>query len=207
MDPHDATRELQTAAASLAHALGLLEACKTTRGAIRSERIMRSTPGPSLPGNPRAILAAVDIDDALYELCCDLRDDVDPGRALTTDGARLCVWLSSNAAAIAATIDWVDDLLVELHGLTRRARRVVGYRETDTPAAEPRQYAPAICQRLAALGYRATPSLLPVWSHRAGEAITVEKRHGKNTYLLSEVLAWVTRDRPGPAVVLRLEEP
>lgn len=191
-------RQLQRAADDLTRALVLLHACKTTRGSIRSERIMRATPGPAAPGNARAIHLSVELDGFLHEICRDLRDQIEPGRVLESDGVALTRWLSFNAHVIAATIDWTDDLIDALVGYTTRARRVAGYDPRQPPAVEPRQTAAAICQRLASMGHRVTPEQLTLWHHRSAGAVSVEKRGQRNLYLLTEVLEWITRDRPGP---------
>ncbi|MBC3178130.1 hypothetical protein [Corynebacterium lujinxingii] len=191
-------RRLRTAADDLTRALVLLAACKTTSGGTRTERIMRATPGPAAPGNPRAIHLAVELDGFLHELCADLRDQIEPGRVLEADGIMLTRWIGFNAHVIAATIDWTDDLVDALAGYTARARRVTGTAPRQPPKIEPRQTAAAICQRLASMGHRVTPEQLTLWHHRSAGAVSVEKRGQRNLYLLTEVLDWITRDRPGP---------
>lgn len=199
----DATQEnaarLARAAADLARALTLLEATKTTRGGVRTARIMRATPRSAMPGNQRAILLSVELDGFLQELCRDLRDTIAPGQLLPSDGAALARWVCDRAEPIAAAIDWCDDLIDALDGYTARTRRAVGLAPGESLNPEPRQYAPAICQQLAEAGYSATPELLVTWHSRSAGAVSVQKRDGKNRYLLSEVIAWITRDRPGPA--------
>lgn len=192
-DDQDTATRLATTATDLARALVLLNTMKTTRGGNRTSRIMRATPGPQLPGNPRAILLSIELDGFLHEICRDLRDTIAPGHILPTDGRALATWIANNAATITTTIDWANDLTEALNDYAARVRRTIGYDQT-APPPEPRQYASAICQRLHQDGITANPDLLTLWAHRSGGTITTSKKGGKNTYLYSEVHAWATRN-------------
>ena len=196
LDTTSTSNRLRRTARRLRAGLLNLDEMKTGRGQVRSERVMRATPGPAAPGNARAIHLSIELDGFLDELCKDLRNQVEPGRVLPEDGPGLCEWIAFNAYPIAETIDWTDDLIDALDGYVARVHRVTGSDEPDHRPHEPRQFAPAICQRLAALGYSATPENLQLWHHRSAGAVSVRKREGKNLYLLSEVLAWITRKQP-----------
>lgn len=186
------TRQLEITARELAEALIVLNEMKSSQGSVRSERPMRARPRSTAPGNAGAIHAAIDIDLRLRRLMRDVRRVT--GMSCGDDGVGIANWICNNAQRLSEGCDQVDTLVSELSECTRMARRAGGYEpETTIAKPEPRQYAPAICQRLAVLGYRATPERLQLWRHRSGGAITVIKRQGKSLYLLSEVLAYLDR--------------
>ena len=192
------TRQLEIAARELAEALIVLNEMKSSQGRVRSERPMRMRARSTAPGNAGAIHTAIDIDLRPRRLMTDVRRDTGMSCGVTDDGVGIAGWICNNAERLSERLSQgcsqVDTLVSELSECTRMARRAGGYEpETTLAKPEPRQYAPAICQRLAVLGYRATPELLQLWRHRSGGAITVTKRQGKSLYLLSEVLAYLDR--------------
>lgn len=188
------TRQLEITARELAEALIVLNEMKSSKGRVRSERPMRVRARSTAPGNAGAIHTAIDIDLRLRRLMTDVRRDTGMSCGVTDDGVGIASWICNNAQRLSQGCSQVDTLVSELSECTRMARRAGGYEpETTIAKPEPRQYAPAICQRLAVLGYRATPELLQLWRYRSGGAITVTKRQGKSLYLLSEVLAYLDR--------------
>lgn len=187
----DATaRALQSAATNLEGALLHLEALKFSRGAVHDTRVMQSRPGPAAPGFAPAIHAAVDVELMLFEVCSDARNHIDPARSLSPNGIALCRWIRFNAYALAE-LEWSGDLIDALRDYADQLTRILGPAGPIQPRHEPRQFAPAVCQRLATIGVTATPDLLRQWAARSNGAITTEQRDGKNTYLVSEIIAHI----------------
>lgn len=185
---------VKSIAADLRDAFCDLEAAKYGRDGVRLARKQKPRPGPQSPANDEAVSLWCELSENLAELVRDLRDGIEPGRRLPADPLVLCDWLGFNAAMVAE-IDWLDDLYVELCGMVRAIDRKVGrIGPRPVPVVEPRQWGPAICQRLAGMGHRVTPTTLRKWAERSASTpavISVEMVDGKAKYLLTEVLSYV----------------
>lgn len=189
-------RIIATRAENLQAAFLDLDAAKFAHSFIRPERKQRPTPGPQTPGDARAVHLGVDITIWLGEIAKDIRNHIEPSRALVDEsGVSLCRWIQFNAALIAE-LDWADDVADALLDYTRRIDRFLGGPPTvDLNRPEPRQYAPAICQRLSSMGYRVNPETLRQWVARSSTTphpISVEILRGKSRYLLTEILDYLT---------------
>lgn len=190
------TQQINQRATNLRGNLRTLEELKHTTQPRPEIHTGTQPAGPREPGNTAAVHLAVDIEQCLMELCCDARNHIDPQRAFRMDGEELTGWIIFNAALIAE-LDFAADFADNLRELGHRTERFID----PTPRlkrAEPRQYAPAICQQLHARGHHVTPTTLRQWAHRSvatDHPITIIARNGKNTYLATEVIAYAERNR------------
>lgn len=166
-----------------------LESLKLLRGPRHEATTSAGTPGPRPPGNTRIVDACIDTEIELHELCRDVRNTITPGQLLPVDGPALCDWLFAQAPVIVQRLDWVGDLHEAISEMAEHLSMLLDDVE-DTPAPEPWQYAPVICQKLYQSGVRdVNPDKLRMWAHRG--VISAQKRAGRNTYRMSEVAAYV----------------
>lgn len=193
LDTETLTARIHTRAADLKQALITLDILKMEGGHTRTERLQQPHPGPSAPARDDPMHLKLDIEWCLHEICTDARTTIDTHRSLYRDGPALCDWIMYQAN-ILAHLEWAHDFADSLEHFLHLARKCIGIEPAQPPHVEPRQYAPAICQRLAGMGHRVTPDTLRAWasrSHTTPAIITTEQKGTKNTYLLTEVLDFI----------------
>lgn len=189
-------QDLRDLADELRHLYRELDALKYAPPAPREARVMKPRPGPSTPGNWLAMALDRDMTADLFEMVRDAANHVDPTAVIHHHGQWLCEWIKLKSFYIAADFPAALELHELMTDQARRLNKRLHPPGTDQVAnrPEPRQYAPAICQRLAGMGHRVTPDTLRAWASRSSDTpatITTEQRGTKNTYLLTEVLDFI----------------
>lgn len=167
---------------------------------VRSERIMKSAPGPQAPAQSWPMHTKIDLVKDLHEVAADARNNIAPHESLAYPGNHpeagnlfsgpdLCDWLYLKANPLS---EW--PIADETVGETVRSQitfiaRNIPHEEDIPQRQEPWQFASVIIQKLERVGVTITPDQLRQWGTRGH--IQVGKRAGKNIYRLSHVLKYL----------------
>lgn len=184
-------RDVYNQAAALRRQYHALNHAKHTKEqAPRGSRIMKSTPGPRVPGNFALISFDKYLTDWLAEMVRDVANHVCPTAIITRNGEELCLIIEDYHLEVAE-LDFVDDLM-ELMASQEQVIEKKLHPPTVTDLAsrpEPRQLSSVIINKLKTHGHTVTRNDLHKWAHRGH--ITTSQRNGRSTYLLSEVLSYL----------------
>ena len=196
--------ELRTAARNLADAYNLLDELKWTPA--RQEQVRKMKPSfnsqsPSPDGD-----WALNLE---IELMRDTPDDTIPGglRSMACDALNhttaraygdesrpgvLCAHIYRNAWEICDKFPAANDLADLLRDQATYLQRIIRGKHSDTPRDEQRQTSDSIRYRLAQQGIAITADKLRQWA-RYGHISSEQRDDGRNTYLMSEVLAHASK--------------
>lgn len=188
--------ELADLAKNLYHLYRELDRHKQEKAqAPRGERVLKPAPGPRDPGNGWAISLEAELSADLFEMTRDaLNHTSRRTHILSQHGYRCCAVIRTNSMEIVEQFPAVEDLEELMHDQVKTLIHELQPKDIDQVInrPEPRQRAEVILQRLARMGHSISPTTLRTWASKGH--ITTELRDNRGTYLMTEVLAWVTRD-------------
>lgn len=191
VDPH----VFLTAVCNLAHAYRELNAYKHFQPPTPEVQTPTSAYGSRTPGNAAAIHLDVDLTDRLFEMVQDAKHRIHPIHVLPRQGTRLATWLATHYQQ-CARLDWADDLLEEIHEQIQEIRQFCQPTTTPEEAADVERAQPVarILYQLRRLGHTTiTRQHLSTWAVRGH--ISKHTQGGAPCYRLTEVIAWVERNR------------
>lgn len=200
-------QELRQAARNLADAYGSLEQAKWERSSIKLARDMKPTFGPGAPTPDRDWSLNLEVSllkettdekipGGLLVMAIDaLSYTSAAGRAHEVKGGMLCAHISRNAYEIAERFPAADDLLDLMIEQDRFITREIVRRfptPTQPKREEPRHNSTVTIRILGQKGHRVTRDQLNYWT-KAGHITREPMPGGRNGYLITEVLAHITK--------------
>ncbi|MCX7491483.1 hypothetical protein OS127_02930 [Corynebacterium sp. P6129] len=149
-------------------------------------------PGPRMPGQGWAVILDADMTERLHEVTAEAAATIQPGRGFHQDAEELCDWLAFNAHP-CTELDWYPDLHDEIATQIHQLEHALGTHEGQRP--EGRVSSLTVSYRMTQYGHDVTPKYLSKLADR-GHISRHKTPSGKNTYLMSEVIAHLRKHCP-----------